>query len=281
MTAAVSLVLTLMVAIYSNALVLWSEFYSYCIDVVVLGVGFLVIYIERKGKNITFEFGLGKIEAAVGILLAFLIFIYGIIVIISAAHRIMHPVVVTSIGYAAFLYIAITIKDLYLLLRLRLFEKINDSAIIVSQKSYYLTCVITDLIVLLPLFFAYIMKKNTLFPMVMDIIASLVICFITICLSYDAGKKSICDLIDKKLEKPYQILILKVLAKNYELYTQYHGQRTRQSAEIKYIDIFLGFPEEERWGEVLKKIETIRNDIQKSIPGSKVYIIPAKYKMKM
>lgn len=270
----ISLFLTLAVAVYSNALVLWSEFYSYCIDVVVLGLSFGITYINQR-KAATFEFGLGKIESSTGILLAFLMFVYGAIIIFSVSDRIMNPEPVTNVGYGTFLYIIFTIKDSFLFVKLRVFEKVNDSAIISSQKNYYLMCIMTDLVVLLPLIFVYFMDTNNSASMAIDILASLAICFITIYLSFGASKKAACDLLDKALEESHQLLILKALAKHYDLYREYHGQRTRQSGGVKYIDIFLGFEGDETWGEVVDKIEVIQKDIKNYIPGSEVFIIPS------
>jgi divalent metal cation (Fe/Co/Zn/Cd) transporter len=266
--------LTLIAGLEGNALVLWSRFFSYFIDAFLLFFSFMIAQINQRRSKVLFEFGLEKLESFSGVLLSVMVFFYACIILFAVFSRIINPTPLTENHFGFYLYILFMIKDTLLYKRLYQYTKTQRSPLLSSQKRYYLLSLLSNSIVLLPLFLANHMEKDSLVPMSIDILAALGLCFLTAYLSYGVGKRAAFDLVDRALDETIQLQILKFLSKHYDLYEQFHGQLTRQSGNIKYIELFFEFDTKKSFRHVMQDIETMQTDIQNAIPDSRVFIIP-------
>ena len=95
---------------------------------------------------------------------------------------------------------------------------------------------------------------------------------------YKEISSSLPDLVDTTLEEEYQIVILKELTERFDKYNAFHGVRSRRSGSHILIEISLGFEPEQKMGDVQDFINSLKNSIEKKIPGSIVCVVPTSVK---
>lgn len=275
-----TLFLTFIAGMEGNSIALWSRFFSYFIDAFLLFFSFMIARANQRHNLNLFEFGLEKVESFSGILLSFMVIIYVGIITVAVFYRILHPSPLSPNHFAFYLYLLFVVKDLLLYYRLKRYTQHQRSPLISSQKRYYTISLFCNFIVLFPLVLIYILPKDSLIPMTMDILGAMTLCFLTAYLSYGVGKRAAFDLVDKALDESVQLEILRLLAKNFDLYEQFHGQMTRQTGNTKYIALFFEFDPQKPFHLVMEDIKTLQTNMQTAIPDSQVFIIPATQKIR-
>jgi len=92
--------------------------------------------------------------------------------------------------------------------------------------------------------------------------------------AYLIGRKSIDELLDRTIDEPLQMHILRELAAYFDEYLELHGVRSRRSGQFVYIEIFLEFDGSRTMNDVQLAIKRMTASLEEKIPGSQVLIIP-------
>jgi divalent metal cation (Fe/Co/Zn/Cd) transporter len=90
-------------------------------------------------------------------------------------------------------------------------------------------------------------------------------------------KKVVAELMDLSVDEACQLAVMRVLAKSFDLYNDFHGVKTRYSGGVPYITLTLSFPGSLSVDEALARVASIKNSIAEEVKGSsvEVVIVPA------
>ena len=92
--------------------------------------------------------------------------------------------------------------------------------------------------------------------------------------AWSMASSSVGDLLDATVEETTQLRILRQLILRLDDYERLHKIRARRSGPRLYVEIFLEFDPLLLMGEVQKRIDAIRQDLESKIPGADVSIRP-------
>lgn len=277
--AAFSLVLSFFCTFFTNSLTIKSDVFSAVLDVIFYAIIFLIILKTRKIDKTAFNYGTGKIEAFIYLLTGVLIFVYVVIMI-----KLTYGQLTTMESFifdinVIYLYFVIFAKNIAALWLMNKIIGKRKSLISESGSMYALTCIFDNIVVLSPFLLYLIFSSATVQTHVyFDIGAAVVLCLSNLYYVFPMLKTAIHQLLDKSLEESLQLKILSVLAKYYDEYNFFIRQYTRQAGETKYVELHLGFDLDLKHGEVLTRMEKIKEGIEEEIPNCFVNIVPEKYK---
>lgn len=263
----------------TNSLSVLNDYMSYFLDVMFYGIMLLVLLKFKRSNEVTENYDIGKIEAFTSIFTSVLVLGYvGILLKISYTRLdSMEP-----FGYSdkIFAYYAIMLaKNMMVLFTIRVLMKRQHSQIIENGKIYMISCIMDNMIVLVP-FFAYLLisSENGTLVIYVDLIAALFVCLSNVYLIFPTLKKGTNQLLDHCIDENLQLKILTILVKHFDQYNYLVHQYTRQSGHKSYIDLHMEFDESVLHGDIIDRIEKIKSDIENLIPDSEVNIIPERYK---
>ena len=112
-----------------------------------------------------------------------------------------------------------------------------------------------------------------------DPFASFIIAGFLLFSIYSVISDSVYDLLDKTLEESVQLIIINKLVAFFDEYKEIHGVRSRRSGNNIFIEIFLEFDGERKMADIQRVINEMKVNIQSSIKGSFVTIVPSTQKV--
>jgi divalent metal cation (Fe/Co/Zn/Cd) transporter len=98
--------------------------------------------------------------------------------------------------------------------------------------------------------------------------------WVTLHAAYELLKSAIPDLLDRTLPENQQIRINKVLARHYENFDALKWCQSRQSGSDTEVHLGLGFAPHIPFGDVARISKAVVDDIEASLPGSRVTVTP-------
>ncbi len=226
----------------------------------------------NKGSR-QFEYGMGKMENLVSLLVGTLMTVCLLIIVVNAVRNILHPSHIGGIG----VWIGVADQIIYVFINsflcVRSFRraKAEASPLLQSQARLLLTRAIGNAFILVSLGLSMALR-NFGWASYIDPVASLVIAISIMAAAGGIFSSSIYDLLDRTLEESDQILILRELARHFDDYEALHGIRSRRSGSEVFIEILLEFDPEKNLGEAQKVIDDLRRSLQEKIRGSRVTI---------
>lgn len=272
-----SLVLATLSVLKTNSLTVTNDFLSYFMDVIFYFLMILLILKTKPPSALIFNYDIGKIEAFTSLLTSALIFSYVAILLKLSYDKLstMEPFVYNT---DVFKYYAIMlVKNIGVVFIIKWLTKEKKSKFIENGNVYAISCIFDNLVVLVP-FFVYALHtfQSQATIIYIDMIAALCLCLSNIYLVFPIFKLSVNQLLDKGIDENYQLRILAVLANHFDDYECFIKQVTRQSGNINYIELHMGFDGKLLHSEVLERVAAIKTEIEEVIPHSVVYIIPSR-----
>ena len=147
-----------------------------------------------------------------------------------------------------------------------------------SQWHLFRAKAIADMVIFSSLVVSLIFRKY-LWSHYIDPFASLIIAGFLLFSIYNILSDSVYDLLDKTLEEATQLIIINKLVGFFDEYKALHGVRSRRAGNNIFIDIFLEFDGEKKMADIQKVIEDMKRDMEHSIKGSSVAVIPTTSKI--
>lgn len=274
-----SLILAGLSVLKTNSLTVTNDFLSYFMDIIFYFFMVLLIIKTKPPSALIFNYDIGKIEAITSLLASALIFSYVAILLKLSYDKLktMEPFIYNP---DIFKYYAIMlVKNIGVVFIIKWLTKEKKSKFIENGNVYAISCIFENIVVLVP-FFVYALhtvhSQSTI--IYIDMIAALCLCLSNIYLIFPVLKTSVYQLLNKGIDENYQLRILAVLANHFDDYEHFLKQVTRQSGNINYIELHMGFDGKLLHSEVLDRADAIKTEIEEIIPHSIVYIIPSAHK---
>jgi ferrous-iron efflux pump FieF len=274
-----SLILAGISVLKTNSLTVTNDFLSYFMDIIFYFFMVLLIIKTKPPSALIFNYDIGKIEAITSLLASALIFSYVAILLKLSYDKLktMEPFIYNA---DIFKYYAIMlVKNIGVVFVIKWLTKEKKSKFIENGNVFAISCIFENIVVLVP-FFVYALhtvhSQSTI--IYIDMIAALCLCLSNIYLIFPVLKTSVYQLLNKGIDENYQLRILAVLANHFDDYEYFLKQVTRQSGNINYIELHMGFDGKLLHSEVLDRADAIKTEIEEIIPHSVVYIIPSAHK---
>ena len=242
-----------------------------------LAVLFAWLTLRKMAKQggTLFDYGYGKLENMVSIIIAALMFMSLAIVVCNAVRRFAAPEHISGFGVwlmlcAHIVFLGINVS---LCLQTRRSIRKQPSQILTSQfklfaeKSFANVCMTIAIALSL-------MLKEVRAAIYIDPAMSLVISASMFFGAYKIITANLGALLDRTLEEEAQLRIMKILSESFDEYVQLHGVRSRRSGDHVFVEIFLEFDGDRSMSDVLGVLDEITAKTEAAIPHSDVSVVP-------
>jgi len=205
------------------------------------------------------RYGHSKAEYFASILEGLFIFIAAVAIIISAFDRIIHPRIIEQAFLGLGISIIASVINYVVSKKLLKVGKKHHSITLEADGYHLMTDVITSIGVIVAVFLVAMTEWQILDPVVAILVA-----FNIIFTGSKLIKRSILGLLDSSIPKE-ELDIINNILKNYERKgLKFHGLRTRQSAQRRFVDFHVLTPG--NWS--VRKGHDVLEDIEKEIRDS-------------
>lgn len=260
-------------AMMSNSVTIMGDVLKESTDTLSVLAAFLTIRAVRRSATHQFSYGIGKLENLVSIAIGVIMMSCGIFVTIRAMHHFKNPIMPegTHAGIAIFaLYACI---GYFIWARNKRIVAQQPSAIMESQARLWFSKASFDVVMGSGLLLALVFRQNE-WSWYIDPIASLVGVLFMFHAAWGMASSSVGDLLDATIEETVQLKIMRELVTHIDSYERIHKVRARRSGPNIYVEIFLEFNPNDLMGDVQKRIDALRADLEAQIPGTDVSIRP-------
>jgi len=265
--------ITLAAILASNSSVLLADFLKTFIEFIAVFLSWLAIRRINRGSAHKFDYGLGKMENLVSLLVGLLMALCLLLIVGNAVRNIIHPTHITGIG----IWISLGAQVLFLFINGRISytgfktAKLESSPIMESQARLHLTRTIANGFILFSLISSMVLEDYA-WAAYIDPASSLIIATSLLLATLGIFSTSVSDLLDRTLEESDQLLILRELTRHFEDFEFLHGIRSRRAGSQVFIEILLEFDPEKKMSEVQTVADHLKQSIEKKIQGSRVTI---------
>ena len=229
----------------------------------------------NRGKTGSYDFGLGKMEQVLSLLVAMLL--------CAALAFVWYKAVqggagtAHEIGALNFLAVAIIFANIFAnaapLPPLYKALKTGHSVLVLTQFRTKLAKTIGSVVVTACLAINQLSMNHELSRWA-DLAGVSIVTVVTLHAVYELMRSAIPDLLDHTLPEQHQIKINQVLIRHYDDFEALKWCRSRQSGSDIEVHVGLGFPEEMSFGKVARITSSIREEIEAAIPGSRATVTP-------
>jgi cation diffusion facilitator family transporter len=246
-------------------------FLLYSIEIIT----YITMWRSHRGKFAEFEYGIGKIERVITILIAGGLYFSAVYTFGSAVHRLSHP----SILPTPAMIFAVAVGSINFGVNLFctgdfIRSNQNESSLILdSQIRSRLVKTVASAIVVVVLVVATWLpdpKASTLIDVAGAFFATVYMAVI----GTQLLRESLPDLMDRALPERDQLLLLKVVTRYFDDFDQFDAVRSRRSGGRAYIDMNLEFDANMSLFEVNRRCRAIQTDIAELIPDAIVTVTP-------
>jgi len=225
-------------------------------------IALLMLRIAEQPPDEEHRYGHSKAEYFASIMEGLFIFIAAIAIIFSAVDRIIHPKIIEQAFLGLGISVIASIINYVVSLRLLKVGKRHQSITLEADGHHLMTDVVTSVGVIIAVFLVSVTGWQILDPIIAILVAINII-FTGLKLM----KRSILGLLDSSIPKE-ELNIINNILKSYERKgLKFHGLRTRQSAQRRFVDFHVLVPGSwtvQKGHNLLEKIEKkIRDSIEK------------------
>jgi ferrous-iron efflux pump FieF len=261
-------------SIFSNSVTILTDFLVSTVETLAVCFSWYAIRQTVKGRDFNFNYGYGKLEAMASLVVMLALGGSFVGILFGAWNRFTHPITVGGIGIAVSvgLNLFAMVMNFRLWLRNLQLNDLAQSPVLEGQIKLFRNKVFSSLCVLSTLGFSFFFRKHE-WARYLDPVGSLVLSGFLIHSAIRLFNISIEHLMDKTIEEPLQMEIIKVLTEHFMRYSHLHDVRSRRSGGDIYIDLHLEFDPEAPVRDAMESIRTITMDLQKRILGCHVQVI--------
>lgn len=270
----VGLVIGLAAAMLADSLALYADLAQESVETFATFLAWIVLR-QLRNKKEQFNFGLGKVESLLGLVVAMALVVSVGLIMNEAIDRIETPEPLERIGLGVIMTGLWIFVDAWFWLKGRALDRKNPSPVIeATWKSYRagaFVCVALTATLLVGKFL-----EGHAWAMYIDPCVSLVYCLLLVRTIFEIGRSALGDLADCSLEEELQLAICGVLARHFFEFEQLHAVKSRHSGGRVYIELHLEFKPEMRLGDAHETMDRIRTSVEEKIQNSHVTVIPAR-----
>jgi divalent metal cation (Fe/Co/Zn/Cd) transporter len=277
-TLLLEIFLCLKIAYISNSVTIFTFMLENCLSLTIYFFAIVALNLSIKDNTYKFPYGTGRLENFISFFQAAQNLIGAGIVIYSIWKSVTHAPPSISFGYVQIAFLYITIRLVFLKWWAKSIMKRHDaySPILKAYDIYYTICIVETTIsavsLLVALYFQH--SDRVLLARAIDIAISIFLAGYMIVNSLKVMKENFEALIDLPLKESDQLLIMKILAANFDQYEQIGYIYSRISGRQKIIEIELTFSKNRSLSEIADLQEAIKNSLEKHFSDSKFNLIP-------
>jgi len=266
-------VVVVFMAVVSGSLILLLDAFETAGVITQSGISYGLSRKLQSDGTFKYDYGMGKIESFGGFVSAMLLFIGLLIVLVLSVDALVSPSEAgEALLWAVFVKVISVSLDIWLYRKqIRAAKSINSgfmqSNLINSQK-----VLVFDSVALLTISVTYFFRNIPYIEYVEPVICIVCVVWFTY-FSIKNLKVIIPDLLDKTLDEPEQLKILKCVSEIYADIKDFEGIRTRRSGHITYVDLFVTFDDDITYAEIESMSQKFDTAIQEVLPGSVTAVI--------
>ncbi|HSH92311.1 MAG TPA: cation diffusion facilitator family transporter [Ramlibacter sp.] len=257
----------------SNSLTILSDFFKESSDFLAVLASYLAVRAVRRNTSERFGYGIGKLENLVSMGIALLMVGCALFIVAHAVAYVKEPRAAEGTLPGLVIFTVYAAIGCFIWYRNRLLWRKEPSPVVESQMRMWFSKFVFDAVMALTLTAAMVFHGQA-WSLYLDPLASLIGAALLLHGAWAITSSSVDDLLDATLEENLQILILKHLVDHFDDYQHLHKVRARRSGPNLYVEIFLQFDPELLMGEVQRRIDVIRREINQSLPGAEVALVP-------
>ncbi len=238
-------------------------------------IAFVTLRRSHRGHFSAFEYGIGKIERVISLLIAAGLFASAAFTLEATVNRLQHPHILPTPA----MILGVVAASFNLMINFYCvgdFVRANEheqSLILGSQVRSRLVKTFSSAMVVLALVIATWLPDPKAAGLV-DALGALFIIGYMVATGIGLLRESLPDLLDRTLPEHEQLLILRVITQYFEDFDNFGSIKSRRSGGHAYIDIELTFQPGLPLQEVAERCAAIEHGIVDLIPDALVAVIP-------
>ena len=235
LTATLLIIVKLTIGILSGSVAVLASAIDSVLDLIISGFNYFALSKASEPSNKTFNYGKGKIEAIAAVIEGTIVMMSGFFILYLAIKKIYDPSPIEYLNQSIWVMLISFILTLGLVLFLNFVAKKTNNLVIKSDALHYKTDLYTNGAIFISLVVIYF----TNFGLVDSIIGFGISIYI-VGEAYKLIKEAIFILLDGSL-KDEEVAKIKEIITNQKGLSDYHFLKTRNSANINFVDVHLVF----------------------------------------
>lgn len=263
------------VALQVGSLTLIAEVLRGILLVIIAIFSWLTLRRIHRRRTGGYDFGLGKVEQILSLLVGLLLCVsLGFVWYKAVQHGGTGAHEVTALSFLA---VAITFTNLCInavpLVPLGRALKSGHSVLVLTQFRTKFAKTIGSAVVTVCVAINQL-SGNLEVSRMADLAGVTIVTLVTLHAVYELLKSAIPDLLDRTLPESHQFKINEVLIKHFHAFETLMWCHSRQSGSHAEVHVGLGFPRDMSFGRVAEITEAVADDIRAALPGSHVTVTP-------
>ena len=235
LTATFLIIIKLTIGILSGSVAVLASAIDSVLDLIISGFNYFALSKASEPSNQTFNYGKGKIEAIAAVIEGTVVATSGVFILYLSLQKLFTNEPIGYLNESILVMLISFVITLFLVMFLNFVAKKTNNLVIKSDALHYKTDLYTNGAILISLVVIYF----TDFSLV-DSIMGFGISIYIISEAYKIIKEAIFILLDGSLEDE-EVVKIKEIITNQEGLIDYHFLKTRNSANINFVDVHLVF----------------------------------------
>jgi divalent metal cation (Fe/Co/Zn/Cd) transporter len=262
-------------AILAGSLTMLAELIRGVLMTIIEVFALMVMRRIHRGRTAVFEFGSGKLEQLVNLLIAggllggALWIALDVVKLVSGGEVHGRPVgfALAAIVTAVNTYVNVLAWD-----AVRRAAQGGGSLIMQGQLQARVVKLVSSSCVVITLTIASLSSDGVVI-MWADAIGALLVCGFIVHAAVDMIRSGLPDLIDLAVNEEFQAGINRMLARHFASYDQLGTVRTRRAGDVVHVEIALGFRPDLTMGEVHARIDAMKADLRQEVGRADISIL--------
>ncbi len=265
-------ILKVVVGVITGSISIWAQAVDSSLDIFAVVITFLTVGYSAKPADYEHPFGHGKVEDIAAGIQAILLLAASIGIIYSAIRRIIggELIQLTEAGIGVML-VSVIVNFVLARYLFRIARETDSSALVANANNitadiYSTAGVLVGLVVI---------RIASLFGYQLDIIDPIIALIVSVLIlraTYRVGKMAFSGLIDVRLPKTEEELIISCIKEHTTQLAGFHKVRTRKSGSNRFVDLHLLLPRNISLEEAHDMSDHLEEDIESRLQNSNVTI---------
>jgi cation diffusion facilitator family transporter len=261
------ILMKVLAGIFTGSISLIAEAIHSTMDLAAAIIAYFSVRVSDKPADEQHPFGHGKVENISGVAEALLIFVAAGIIIYEAIHRLIAGATLGYVEIGLGIMVVSIVVNFFVSRYLLKVARNTDSLALEADARHLTTDIMTMVGVLIGLALVRLTGLS-----IFDPITAILVALLIIKTAYDITKKSFGGLIDVRLPKAEEEVILSTIKEHTSQLTGFHEVRTRKSGSYRFIDFHLMLPKNISVEEAHTMCDHLEEDLKNRLPNSNVII---------
>ena len=269
----IDLLVTLCALVAAQSSVILADFCKTLLEFIAVVIAWFTLRRVQRGGHQGYDYGVGKLEHLSSLAVGLLMCICLAVILTNAVLALLHPSHISGAGVWICLIsqVAYGVVNSRLALKARRLGRLENSPLHQAQAGLFTTKAVGNGFIFLSLTLSELLVTHS-WSVYIDPVSSLMIAASILMAALGIFKSSTLELLDRTLEENHQIVILRALANHFDRYAELRDIRSRRAGRQVFVEIVLGFEPQNTAAEAEAAARTLKAELEKEIPGSRVTI---------